>query len=807
MVLAYHGDLPWTRGGFLALSQFFTLSGFLITGVLLRSHFVPGGSLASFWRRRAHRLLPAAFAALAIVVVFGATVATRQQADALPGQVAAAATWTVNWQFIVTGQSYVHLFAAPSPVQHFWSLSVEEQFYILLPIAMLVLLRKSRSPRALAAMFGAGALLSTAWMIFLYEHGASLDRLYYGTDTRMAEFLTGAVVAVIFWHRGFNFSERARRALAVAGVAALAISLWCCAHVSITDPVLWRGGYLAFSLVTCVLITSVLCGRGPVAWLLSWGVLAAIGRITYGLYLYHWPIFLWLTPQRTGLSTYPLFGLRVAVTFAVAIVSYRYLELPFLRGRSVGIRGPARYALVPLVAIALIVATLVTVNRNAYDPLATLSGASASQPAPAGAGNTTLRILVIAQHTNDPVVQRMVKLGASGQSYRVTVAPAFECTGGLVTTSHGRTCASWADAWPELIRRDDPDAVLLYLDSWAGNSLASLSGPSRPEQADFAASVLGPALDLLAANHAALMWASPSVSFKDAVRRSLQPFNQAMSRLVAKRSDLTQDVGTRLPDPTKVTHEQYVALSASVLLSDVALNRRPSRSDLPRVMIVGDSQAASLGYGLQQWAQASHRAIVWNRGIDGCGVVVDGDVRQFGGFNTGGASCRGAVAAWPSQVAFFKPQVVIVLSSLNDVQDRRLPGTSRFVSVGDPNFDLFVLHAYEHDVDVLSAGGSRVVWMTAPCIGLQPQFGQANPYSSAGIDKLDSTILPRLAQARPDKVRLFDLARVICPAGKSLDSVPGGAQTRPDGVHFSADAARWFADAYGAKVLAVGGVR
>jgi len=122
--------------------------------VLLRNHLRPGGEMTSFWARRIRRLMPAATLALIGVVIFGATVATRQQADALPGDVFAAATWTANWHFILSGQSYLNLFAAPSPVQHFWSLAIEEQFYLVLPVVMVFVVRRTRSLRVLLAVLG-----------------------------------------------------------------------------------------------------------------------------------------------------------------------------------------------------------------------------------------------------------------------------------------------------------------------------------------------------------------------------------------------------------------------------------------------------------------------------------------------------------------------------------------------------------------------------------------------------------------------------------------------------------------------------
>ena len=197
-VLVYHAEFPWARGGFLGISLFFTLSGFLITSILLRGHATGGTiGLRTFWARRYRRLLPAAYLTLAGVVLFAATVATEQQLSDLPRQVLASILQVVNWFFVFSGQSYVQLFTAPSPVQHFWSLSIEEQFYVFMPLLLLGLLRWVRSPKVVGAVFAVGAIASSALMFVLYERGASLDRLYYGTDTRVGELLVGCVLAVV----------------------------------------------------------------------------------------------------------------------------------------------------------------------------------------------------------------------------------------------------------------------------------------------------------------------------------------------------------------------------------------------------------------------------------------------------------------------------------------------------------------------------------------------------------------------------------------------------------------------------------
>ena len=264
--------------------------------------------------------MPASLLGLIVVMVFGATVATRQQTADLPGAVFAAATYWSNWFFIIINQSYIALFSDPSPVQHYWSLSLEEQFYLLMPVGMILLLRKRRPPNVQAAVFAGGALLSTAWMFFLYQRGASLDRLYYGTDTRVAEMLCGGFLAVVLFHRGFDFGPKARRIVGYGGVALFAVMMWGMSTISLVDPFAYNGGFLLFAIASCLVITSIVAG-GSLAPVMAFAPLAFFGRISYGVYLYHWPIFLWLTEDRTGLAGWPLLGLRVAVTLPMAIAS------------------------------------------------------------------------------------------------------------------------------------------------------------------------------------------------------------------------------------------------------------------------------------------------------------------------------------------------------------------------------------------------------------------------------------------------------------------------------------------------------
>src|SRR5262245_51483447 len=234
-VLLFHSQFSWARGGFLGVSAFFTLSGFLITSLLLHDRLgSTRGHLRSFWARRARRLLPAAIVTLFGVTMFAATVATTDQLRVLRGDVFAALGYVANWRFYLSGQSYGELFRAPSPVLHFWSLAIEEQFYVVFPLVVagtLWLVRRRselRRRQVLGALLIVGIAASVIASRVLYAHDGS-TRAYYGTDTRAAELLVGALLAVIVAGRitpGRAVSRRPRVAANVAGVAALGLMPW-----------------------------------------------------------------------------------------------------------------------------------------------------------------------------------------------------------------------------------------------------------------------------------------------------------------------------------------------------------------------------------------------------------------------------------------------------------------------------------------------------------------------------------------------------------------------------------------------------
>ena len=331
-VLLFHNGFSWARGGFLGVSTFFTLSGFLITLLLIWEHSGTGTiSLRGFWGRRYRRLMPASLLCLLGVVAFGYFVATPGQLASLRGDVLAALLYVANWRFIVTGQSYAQLFSAPSPVLHFWSLAIEEQFYLVFPVIVFVTFKVAKgSRRAVAVVLTVLSALSLAAMFWLYTPGQDPSRVYYGTGTRAIELLLGALLALALANpRGFVL-RMPGWSWAVAGTIGAVVTVVLWTQATQTAPWLYEGGLAGYALISCLFIVAAIRG-GPVRALLAWRPLRWLGAISYGVYLFHWPIYLWLTPRRTGLDPWPLFALRFAVTLAVAVGSYRLLEVPVRR--------------------------------------------------------------------------------------------------------------------------------------------------------------------------------------------------------------------------------------------------------------------------------------------------------------------------------------------------------------------------------------------------------------------------------------------------------------------------------------------
>ncbi len=389
-VLLFHGG--HLTGGYLGVDLFFVLSGFLITSLLLvesgRSGHV---GLGHFWARRARRLLPALVGLLLGVGVYCLVIADPSELAAIRGDALATLGYVANWRAIFAGQDYWALFVAPSPLQHTWSLAIEEQFYLVWPLVFVGLLAGfgRRAPMATMVVALVGAAISGVLMSLLYD---PLDpsRVYYGTDTRAGGVLLGAALAAALVIWGPVRARIGRVALEVVGVVAVAVLAVAWTHVDGQSAWLYHGGFTMCGVaVVAVIAASANPERGPIGWALSFRPLCLLGLISYGVYLWHWPVFIVLNENRTNLATWPLFAVRVLVTVVIAIASYLVIEQPIRLGA--GTPRTWRLALPATAVLVVIVVVGVTLGAK---PGGTISEERLSalvarvERAPAGAHRT-----------------------------------------------------------------------------------------------------------------------------------------------------------------------------------------------------------------------------------------------------------------------------------------------------------------------------------------------------------------------------------------------------------------------------------
>ncbi|HEX3394210.1 MAG TPA: acyltransferase family protein [Acidimicrobiales bacterium] len=336
-VVAYHANLTWAKGGFLGVDVFFVLSGFLITGVLLADVERTGHlQLRRFWRRRARRLLPAV-GVLLVAVALLVPLLAPDEGHRLGGDLLAAIAYVTNWRLIFQHQSYFEAIGRPPLLQHLWSLAVEEQFYLLWPLVLAVALRWNRRRELLGAWALGLAGISTLIMILLYDPSVDPSRVYYGTDTRIAAIFVGAALACVSkaWagKRWVSGPKRKLR-LEIAGVVSLGILVWCVANVSQFDARLYRGGFLLVALAAVVVVAvGADRQRTVVARVLGMRPLVWLGKRSYAIYLWFWPVFMLSRPHAdVDLSGNTLLALQLAVILALAAASYRFVEVPCRSG-------------------------------------------------------------------------------------------------------------------------------------------------------------------------------------------------------------------------------------------------------------------------------------------------------------------------------------------------------------------------------------------------------------------------------------------------------------------------------------------
>ena len=340
-VLGYHFGIPWMSGGLLGVGVFFTLSGFLITSILMSTWERTGRlGLQRFWVRRARRLLPALLVVLAVVLAATAVV-ERSMFSTRASESLSAAFYISNWTTIASDVSYFDRFGGPGPLDHLWSLAVEEQFYLLWPLVLLVMLGVIglTNRRLIRWTFA----LAAASFVLLSVHavpGFDNTRAYEGTDTRAGELLIGAAFAMICrpWIPRVRMPATGRIITDGAGVAALAVVVWMMVSTTQYSMQLYHGGLLLLALSTAVLVSVVSLPESLLGRVLGVAPLRWVGERSYGIYLWHLPLVAFM-PSFVRDTSYVASLLLFALTLAIAALSWEHIENPI---RTHGVRGALR---------------------------------------------------------------------------------------------------------------------------------------------------------------------------------------------------------------------------------------------------------------------------------------------------------------------------------------------------------------------------------------------------------------------------------------------------------------------------------
>ncbi len=478
-VVLYHLGYNWIPGGYLGVDTFFVLSGYLITSLLLVERANTGGiGLGAFWARRARRLLPALLLLLLAVAVWGWLVLPTGELGRLRSDGLASLFYVANWRLVISGQSYFDQYTDPSPLRHLWSLAIEEQFYLLWPIIVLACLALAKgSRRILVGVAVVGAAGSALLMARMYV-GADPSRAYYGTDTRAHALLIGVLLAVVLsrWAPRSAISMRTLRALGVVGAIAMVVAF---GFLEDRSPFMYRGGAFLFAFaVAAVLAAIVQPGRAGLQRPLTWRAVAWIGAVSYGLYLWHWPVQVALSPDRTGISGWPLDGVRIAVTLGITALSFYLVEQPLRHGTLRGVRLGGAFALgAAVTVVALVLATSGATAPPAYLVSTGQELRSSSSPAPDANGAVTpsgapKRLLLVGDSVAYTLIPGMQAAATSrGYAFAASTVPGCGLLRGL--PSVGGEALPWAASCDrdipgildEALAREKPD-VVVWLSSW-----------------------------------------------------------------------------------------------------------------------------------------------------------------------------------------------------------------------------------------------------------------------------------------------------------------------------------------------------
>jgi len=485
-VLLYHAGVSWAPGGFLGVDAFFVLSGFLITSLLVDEWRKRGRiDFRAFWARRARRLLPALVLVVIAVGAYALFAARPDELERIRGDTFGSLLYVANWRQLFESSYFAQL-STPSPLRHTWSLGIEEQWYLVWPLALVLVLRVTSGRRwAVIGVTAALAIGSAALMAALFDPGRDPSRVYYGTDTRAQALLLGAALALLL-ARPQQRSPRRRSGpasdvaglvgLECVGILAVVYLGWLWTHVADTSTWLYTGGFLVEGVAVAVLVAAATRPYSPILGpVLSLTPLRAIGWISYGLYLWHWPVYVYLTPARTDMDGVPLLVVRLSVTFAIALVSYRLVEQPIRHRTMSRPRTIALASCLGATAAVAIVAVAFSTGRTASTAgdLERAAG-RASAPTPVTRPHQVVvpRVLI----AGDSVALTLgywldPKRDTPGVQMRTEATLGCGLTGGTIHSEGNDLptsdeCTGWPLRWRKTVDEYQPSVAVVLVGAW-----------------------------------------------------------------------------------------------------------------------------------------------------------------------------------------------------------------------------------------------------------------------------------------------------------------------------------------------------
>lgn len=746
-VLLFHLDLTWMSGGFLGVSLFFTLSGFLITRLLLAESRSTGRvALGAFWSRRLRRLSPASIVVLGAILVLslvGVFEGTR-----LRGDIAASLGYSANWRFATAGTTYADMFTStPSPLIHFWSLAIEEQFYVLFPLIFVVLARR-RVVLVTGLLTLSGASLIASFLTDSRNLG------YYGTHLRAAELLVGALLAVCMEWRTFSNENRVLRLLGpvtLFGALALMVS------ASPSDDWLYRGGFVAVACLSALLIAS-LCREGPLARFFGLAPVVAVGRASYSIYLVHWPLIVLMNPERMGFDGWSLDVVRALTSVAVGFLSYVIVENP-VRRRHVLKRGVVAGTTLLVGILSIAVATIfvpstsetMAAGLDAPDEIVDFGDTEQTTPGVA----TTMapappRVLVIGS-TSIPDEARAF----DGADYDLIDVTQNDCPV-LVTTSPGARCRSLSEILRSTEARSS-SAIVLVMGS---AERRYVDDQANTNSDDVSSTTVAP--EIRAIQEAAeyvdrILLAFPEIPVivldggpADAVRAAINDADLRLDHVTSMTAD----------DPSVADRIRE------------SVTGRSSEQRNTSIVVIGDSSSFGLAQALHDVA-GSEFDVVWAGGRN-CPLVDVERIQWWPDMEFEMEKCPTYDAVWKRLLEEQRPSLVLHIASVPEQAGQQYAGDPTWYIVDDQEF------IDRHDavmaelMGTIDDVGATLVMFDSPYV----RVGSFRGAAFAQDERVDAwnALMNRWAERWP-QIRRLDWSGILDVA----EPTPGAL--RVDGVH------------------------